>query len=74
MNTFELIRATDPGAAVAAAASAKPAQQGADVRFVAGAWKIAEALAREFALPSLFTGLANARPEATPPPLPAEPT
>ncbi len=36
MNTFELIRATDPGAAVAAAASAQTAQQGADVRFVAG--------------------------------------
>src|ERR1700737_434957 len=36
MNTFEFIRAADPAAAVAIAAQAKTAQQGADVRFVAG--------------------------------------
>src|SRR5437773_10691885 len=36
MNTFEFIRPTDPAAAVATAARAKTAQQGADVRFVAG--------------------------------------
>src|SRR3989475_3377749 len=36
MHTFEFIRPADPAAAVATAAQAKPAQQGADVRFVAG--------------------------------------
>ena len=36
MHTFEFIRPKDSGAAVATAAQAKTAQQGADVRFVAG--------------------------------------
>ena len=36
MHTFEFIRPTDPAAAVATAARAKTAQQGADVRFIAG--------------------------------------
>src|SRR6185295_19149163 len=36
MHTFEFIRPTDSAAAVATAAQAKTAQQGADVRFVAG--------------------------------------
>src|SRR5713226_6606889 len=36
MKTFEFIRPANPAAAVATAAQAKTAQQGADVRFVAG--------------------------------------
>src|SRR5438445_9355495 len=36
MHTFEFIRPANPAAAVASAAQAKTAQQGADVRFVAG--------------------------------------
>src|SRR5688500_2101172 len=36
MKTFEFVRPKDPAAAVAAAAQAKTAQQGADVRFLAG--------------------------------------
>jgi len=36
MNTFEFIRPADAAAAIATAARAKTAQQGADVRFVAG--------------------------------------
>src|SRR6266487_6593640 len=36
MNTFEFLRPADPATAVATAAQAKTAQQGADVRFVAG--------------------------------------
>src|SRR2546425_1328053 len=36
MHTFEFVRPADPAAAVAAAAQAKTAQQGADVRFLAG--------------------------------------
>jgi xanthine dehydrogenase YagS FAD-binding subunit len=36
MNTFQFIRPPDPASAVATAARAKTAQQGADVRFVAG--------------------------------------
>src|SRR3954468_4287687 len=36
MNTFEFSRPADAAAAVATAAKAKTAQQGADVRFLAG--------------------------------------
>src|ERR1700738_4767440 len=36
MNTFEFVRPADPAAAVATAARANTAQQGADVRFLAG--------------------------------------
>ena len=36
MHTFEFIRPTDPGSAIAAAAQSKTAQQGADVRFMGG--------------------------------------
>src|SRR5262245_53627738 len=36
MHTFEFIRPQDQAAAVATAAQAKTAQQGADVRFLAG--------------------------------------
>src|SRR6476619_4809856 len=36
MHTFEFIRPADPTAAIATAAQSKTAQQGADVRFVAG--------------------------------------
>src|SRR3954470_20609192 len=36
MNTFEFTRPADPAAAVTAAAQARTAQQGADVRFLAG--------------------------------------
>src|SRR5947207_5000193 len=36
MHTFEFIRPENPAAAIATAAKAKTAQQGADVRFVAG--------------------------------------
>src|SRR5258706_3466379 len=36
MHTFEFVRPKDPAAAVASAARAKTAQQGADVRFIAG--------------------------------------
>ena len=36
MHTFDFIRPKDPAAAIAVAAQAKTAQQGADVRFLAG--------------------------------------
>jgi len=36
MHTFEFIRPADSAAAVATAAQAQTAQQGADVRFIAG--------------------------------------
>ena len=36
MHTFEFVRPADSAAAVATAAQARTAQQGADVRFVAG--------------------------------------
>ena len=36
MHTFEFIRPADPAGAIATAAQAKTAQQGADVRFIAG--------------------------------------
>ena len=36
MKLFELSRADDPGHAIAAGAKATTAQQGADIRFIAG--------------------------------------
>ena len=36
MHTFKFIRPADPAVAVATAAQAKTAQQGADIRFIAG--------------------------------------
>src|SRR6059058_3747523 len=36
MKTFEFTRPTDPGAAIATAADARTAQQGAEVRFIGG--------------------------------------
>jgi CO/xanthine dehydrogenase FAD-binding subunit len=36
MHTFQFIRPKDPATAIATAAEAKTAQQGADVRFLAG--------------------------------------
>src|SRR3954453_7958342 len=36
MHTFEFIRPKDAGAAVKVAAESKTAQQGADIRFIAG--------------------------------------
>ena len=36
MKLFELSRADDPGQAIAAGATATTAQQGADIRFIAG--------------------------------------
>ena len=36
MHTFEFIRPADSARAIATAAQAKTAQQGADIRFVAG--------------------------------------
>src|ERR1700758_2064293 len=36
VKTFELMRATDSAQAVASAAKSKTAQQGADIRFIAG--------------------------------------
>src|SRR6266513_3234052 len=36
MKTFALTRADDPGQAIAVAAKANTAQQGADIRFIAG--------------------------------------
>src|SRR5437879_11706103 len=40
MHTFEFLRPADPATAVATAAQAKTAQQGADVRFLAGGTKL----------------------------------
>src|ERR1700721_2060977 len=42
MHTFEFIRPADTAAAIAAAAQAQTAQQGADVRFVAGGTTLVE--------------------------------
>lgn len=36
MKAFQLTRATDSGQAIAAAAKAKTAQQGAEIRFIGG--------------------------------------
>src|SRR6202045_778453 len=52
MHTFEFIRPADPGAAVATAARAKTAQQGADVRFVAGGTTLVDLMKLNVETPS----------------------
>ena len=50
MHAFEFTRPADPGAAIATAARAKTAQQGADVRFVAGGTTLLDCLRETVAL------------------------
>ena len=47
MKTFEFLRPANPAAAVATAAQAKTAQQGADVRFVAGGTTLLDLIDRK---------------------------
>src|SRR5437762_744482 len=56
MNTFEFVRPPDPAAAVAAAARAKTAQQGADVRFVAGGTTLLDLLKLNVETPARVLG------------------
>src|SRR2546430_14251286 len=52
MNPFKFIRPADPAAAVAAAAQAKTAQQGADVRFLAGGTTLIDLMKRSVETPA----------------------
>src|SRR3989440_873014 len=52
MHTFEFIRPENPAAAVAIAAKAKTAQQGADVRFVAGGTTLVDLMKLNVETPS----------------------
>src|SRR5262252_5793232 len=52
MQSFEFIRPTDPGAAIAAAAQSKTAQQGADVRFMGGGTTLIDLLKLNVETPS----------------------
>jgi len=52
MHTFEFIRATDADAAIATAAQAKTAQQGAEVRFVAGGTTLLDLMKLEVETPA----------------------
>jgi xanthine dehydrogenase YagS FAD-binding subunit len=52
MKTFEFIRPADPAAAVTTAAQAKTAQQGADVRFLAGGTTLVDLMKLSVETPS----------------------
>ncbi|HKE58418.1 MAG TPA: xanthine dehydrogenase family protein subunit M [Pyrinomonadaceae bacterium] len=52
MHTFEFIRATDADAAIATAARSKTAQQGAEVRFVAGGTTLLDLMKLEVETPA----------------------
>jgi xanthine dehydrogenase YagS FAD-binding subunit len=52
MHTFEFIRASDSDSAIATAAQAKTAQQGADVRFVAGGTTLLDLMKLEVETPA----------------------
>src|SRR6201987_3546897 len=52
MKTFEFIRPKDPAAAVASAAQAKTAQQGADIRFLAGGTTLVDLMKLEVETPN----------------------
>ncbi len=54
MNRFEFTRATDPAAAIAAGAKATTAQQGADVRFVAGGTTLLDLMKLNVERPALL--------------------
>jgi len=69
MKTFEFSRPADPAAAIAAAARAKTAQQGADVRFLAGGTTLIDLMKLNVETPALVVDI-NRLPlnmiEATP--------
>ena len=69
MHTFEFIRPADPAAAVATAAQAKTAQQGADIRFVGGGTTLIDLMKLNVETPALVLDI-NRLPldkiEATP--------
>src|SRR5204862_7356777 len=52
MKTFEFLRPANPAAAVATAAQAKTAQQGADVRFLAGGTTLLDLMKLNVEMPS----------------------
>src|ERR1700674_1396644 len=69
MQTFEFIRPADPAAAVTTAAQAKTAQQGADVRFLAGGTTLLDLMKLNVETPARLVDinrLPRARVEATP--------
>src|SRR6202158_3013074 len=69
MHTFEFIRPADAAAAVAAGAQAKTAQQGADVRFVAGGTTLVDLMKLNVETPARVIDvnrLPLAKVEATP--------
>lgn len=69
MHTFEFLRPPDSAAAVAAAAQAKTAQQGADVRFIAGGTTLLDLMKLNVETPARIIDinrLALGKIEATP--------
>ena len=57
MKTFEFSRSADPAIAIAAAARAKTAQQGADVRFLAGGTTLIDLMKLNVETPSLVVDI-----------------
>jgi xanthine dehydrogenase YagS FAD-binding subunit len=69
MHTFEFLRPTDPATAVATGAKARTAQQGADVRFIAGGTTLLDLMKLNVETPARLVDinrLALAKIEATP--------
>src|SRR5436305_1471269 len=69
MHTFEFTRAEDPAAAITSAAKAKTAQQGADVRFVAGGTTLLDLMKLNVETPARLIDISRlplATVEATP--------
>src|SRR5712692_7589821 len=69
MHTFEFIRPADPAAAIATASQAKTAQQGADVRFLAGGTTLLDLMKLNVETPSRLIDINRlplAKVEATP--------
>jgi len=57
MKTFEFSRPSDPAAAIAAVARAKTAQQGADVRFLAGGTTLIDLMKLNVETPALVVDI-----------------
>src|SRR5258706_12963613 len=63
MHTFEFTRAEDPAAAITTAAQAKTAQQGADVRFVAGGTTLLDLMKLNLETPARVLDIKRLPPE-----------
>src|SRR5438874_2562959 len=64
MKTFEFIRPTDAGTAITTAAQAKTAQQGAEVRYIAGGTTLIDLMKLNVETPARVPGNHRQQPHA----------